>query len=157
MTSKDIILIKLPFKSTNRKFGKTLCVLYADQKGVYNMRVKLSFLLAICGDGDGDRDNPMWWHEDWMGEGTTVEICVAFVTRIVDDLAERYPGRCFCFKMDNLKVHKNPVTMNIILNGGHQLAFQVMHYAVDGAIEYVFNTIYMRLSLYYNRINPIDE
>ena len=77
--------------------------------------------------------------------------------RIIGDLEERYPGRSFCFTMDNLNVHKNPAVVNVILNGGHRLVFRAPYYAVDGAIEYVSNTIHTGLLSYYNTITTMEE
>ena len=43
--------------------------------------------------------------------------------------------------MDNLNVHTNPMVVNAIINDGHKLVFRAPYYAVDGAIEYIFNVI----------------
>ena len=149
----DIDEMGLFLESTNRKFGKTLRGLRADQKGVYNRGLKMNFLAGVC----GDRVDPMRWSIDWIGEGTTVEIFLGFMTTIVDDLGERYPDRSFCFTMDNLNVHKNPAVVNLVLNAGHRLVFRAPYYAVDGAIEYVFNTIHTGLLSYYNTVSTMDE
>ena len=74
-------------ESTNMKFGKTLRGLRADQKGAYNTGVKMNFLAAIC----GDNDDLMRWHEDCIGEGTSVERFLAFVHMILVELTEKYP------------------------------------------------------------------
>ena len=149
----DLDEMGLFLESTNRKFGKTLRGLRADDKGAYNHGVKMKFLAAISGDGD----DPMRWHVDWIGEGTTVERFLDFVELIVGDLADRYPGRSFCFTMDNLNVHKNPAVVNVIFSGGHRLVFRAPYYAVDGAIEYVFNTIHTGLLSYYNTITMMEK
>ena len=149
----DLDEMGLFLESTNRKFGKMVRGLRADNKGAYNRGVKMSFLVAVS----GDVDDPMRWHVDWIGEGTTVERFLAFVERIVGNLEDRYMGRSFYFTMDNLNVHKNLAVVNVILNGGHRLVFRAPYYAVDGAIEYVFNTIHTGLLLYYNTITTMDE
>ena len=140
-------------QSTNRKFGKTLRGLHADQNRVYNWGLKMDFLAGVC----GDRVDPMRWSMDWIGEGTTVEIFLGFMTIIVDDLGERYPGRSFCFTMNNLNVHKNPVVVNHVLNARHQLVFQTPYYTVDDVIENIFNTIHTGLLSYYNTVSTMDE
>ena len=149
----DINKMGLFLESTNRQFGKTLTWLRADQKQVYIRDLKLNFLAAAC----GDRVDPMRWSVDWIGEGTTVEVFLEFMTTIVDNLGNRYPNQSFCFTMDNLNVHKNPAVVNLILNAGHWLVFWVLYYAVDGAIEYAFNTIHTGLLSYYNTITTMDE
>jgi len=65
----DMNEMGLFLESTNRKFGKTLRGLQADGQGPYNRGVKMKFLVAIC----GNENDPMRWHEHWIGEGTTVE------------------------------------------------------------------------------------
>ena len=76
---------------------------------------------------------------------------------ILDDLEARYPGRSFCFTKDNLNVHKNPAVIFEIINRGHRIVFRAPYWAVDGAIEYVFNTIHTGLLTYYNEISTMDE
>ena len=56
----DIDEMGLVLESSNRKFGKTVRGLRADQKGKYNRGVKMNFLAAICGDSN----DPMRWHVD---------------------------------------------------------------------------------------------
>ena len=43
--------------------------------------------------------------------------------------------------MDNLLAHKNPAVIELIVMSGHRFCFRAPYYPVDGAIEYVFNTI----------------
>ena len=149
----DMDEMGLFLESTNRKFGKTLRGLRADEQGPYNRGVKMNFLAAIC----GDENDPMRWHEHWIGEGTTVERFLDFIELILNDLQQRHPGRSFCFTLDNLNVHRNPAVVQEILNHGHRLVFRAPYYAVDGAIEYVFNTIHTGLLSYYNKISTMDE
>ena len=54
-------------------------------------------------------------------------------------------------------MHRNPAVVQEILNHGHRLVFRAPYYAVDGAIEYVFNTIHTGLLSYYNKISTMDE
>jgi transposase len=51
--------------------------------------------------------------------------------------------------MDNLNSHHNALVTQLIYNAGHKLAFRAPYYAVDGPIEYVFNTLqnYLRINL----------
>ena len=86
-----------------------------------------------------------------------MERLLDFVLRIVRDLAKRYPGKSFCFMVDNLNVYKNAAVVNEILNADHHLVFRAPYYAVDRAIEYVFNTIHTGLLLYYNETNTMEE
>ena len=43
--------------------------------------------------------------------------------------------------MDNLLAHKNPAVIGLVIASGHRFCLRAPYYPVDGAIEYVFNTI----------------
>ena len=59
--------------------------------------------------------------------------------------------------MDNLNFHHNAAVLNDIYNHGHRLFFREPYWAVNGAIQYVFNTILTRLLMYYNKITTMEE
>ena len=59
--------------------------------------------------------------------------------------------------MDNLNVHKNHAVVMEIMNQGYRLVFCAPYWEVDGAIEYVFNTIHTGLLSYYNQIAIMEE
>ena len=59
--------------------------------------------------------------------------------------------------MDNLNVHKNPLVIGLILNAGHQVVFRAPYWSVDGAIEYVFNTVHTLLEILFDNIADMDE
>ena len=123
-------------------------------KGIYNRAgQKLNVLLAIC----GDNNDPMRFSHLWTGEGTTLLIYYNFMRSIIDELERRHPGRSFCFTKDNLNVHKNPIIMDLISNAGHRVVFRAPYYAVDGAIEYVFNTLQTNLMVEYNNLHSLDD
>jgi len=54
-------------------------------------------------------------------------------------------------------VHKNPIIMDLISNAGHRVVFRAPYYAVDGAIEYVFNTVQTNLMVEYNNLHSLDD
>ena len=56
--------------------------------------------------------------------------------------------------MDNLNLHRHPVTTNLIYARGHHVVFRVPYWSYDGAIEYVFNTLQTRLQM---EINGVDN
>jgi hypothetical protein len=56
--------------------------------------------------------------------------------------------------MDNLNLHRHPVTTNLIYASGHRMVFQVPYWSCDGAIEYVFNTLQAHLQM---EINGVDN
>ena len=49
--------------------------------------------------------------------------------------------------MDNLNIHKHPMILDLIEEGGHRIVFRAPYWSCDGPIEYVFNTIYMKLQM----------
>ena len=97
------------------------------------------------------------WLETWTGKGTALNRFYDFVEMVVNDLNDRFPGRIFTFTMDNLNVHKNPLVMGLILNGGHRVVYRAPYWSVDGAIEYVFNTIHTMVEVLFNNINNLDD
>ena len=137
----------------NHRFGKSVAALRCSQEGVYHRGRKLNLLLAIC----GDPVLAMRWHEIWLDGGTTIIRFHDFIRRILDDLAERKPGILFVFTMDNLNSHKNPVILNMIHAAGHRYVFRAPYWPVDGAVEYVFNTIQTRLQCYFNQMTEVNE
>ena len=59
--------------------------------------------------------------------------------------------------MDNLNVHRNQLIENIIEDARHRVVYRAPYWSVDGAIEYVFNTIHTKLQQQYQQINNMDE
>ena len=57
------------------------------------------------------------------------------------------PGVNYCFTMDNLNIHKNPIIMDLIEVAGHRIFYRAPYWLCDGAIEYVFNTIHTKLQM----------
>ena len=139
-------------EAQDRKFGKTVAALRCHQNGAYGQGRKVNLILAIS----GDNADPMRWHEMWMEGGTTITRCHDFIRRILADLALRHPGRQFVFTMDNLGAHKNPLVLNEITAAGHLYVFRAPYWPVDGAVEYVFNTLHVRLQFYFNRLTTIE-
>jgi hypothetical protein len=92
-----------------------------------------------------------------MDGGTTIESFLDFINHILYDMAQNHPGRLFVFKMDNLNAHKNPLILNALLNSGHRYVFHAPYWPVDGAVEYVFNSIQSKLRIYFNRLETVDD
>ena len=66
---------------------------------------------------------------------------------LLDWLGIDRPGWSFLFTMDNLNLHKHPVTTNLIYARGHRVVFRAPYWSCDGAIEYLFNTLQTRLQM----------
>jgi hypothetical protein len=49
--------------------------------------------------------------------------------------------------MDNLNLHRHPVTANLIYACGHRVVFRMPYWSCDGTIEYVFNMLQTRLQM----------
>ena len=58
-----------------------------------------------------------------------------FLGRVIDRLMIDHPVRSFCFTMDNLNTHKNPMVLNLITGEGHHYLFRAPYWSVDGPIE----------------------
>ena len=120
---------------------------------MYGKGEKVNLLLAICGNDVGR----MHWHEKWMHGGTTIERFFDFIDHILDDLAQNHPGGSFVFTMDNLNSHKNPLILNGLLNSGHRYVFRAPYWPFDGAVEYVFNSIQLKLKIYFNWLETMND
>ena len=59
--------------------------------------------------------------------------------------------------MDNLNLHRHLVTTNLIYARGHRMVFRGPYWSYDGAIEYVFNTLQMRLQMEINEVNNVFQ
>ena len=57
------------------------------------------------------------------------------------------PNETFCFTMDNLNIHKHPLILDMIEDAGHRIVFHAPYWSCDGPIEYVFNTIHVKLQM----------
>ena len=49
--------------------------------------------------------------------------------------------------MDNLNIHKHAMILDLIEDGGHRVVFRAPYWSCDGLIEYVFNTIHVKLQM----------
>ena len=123
-------------ETANRSSGKAYINVRVREEGPYNHSEKWTLTMAISGDEDGDR-----WLDFEKKSGTTVTDFYILIVGIIDDIGPGTPLRRRCFTFDNLLAHKNPAILNLIVDSGHRFCFRAPYYPVDGAIEYVFNTI----------------
>ena len=65
----------------------------------------------------------------------------------IEYLNVKRPGVNYCFTMDNLSIHKNPIITALVENAGHCVVYCAPYWLCDGAIEYVFNTIHTKLQM----------
>ena len=56
-----------------------------------------------------------------------------------------------------MTAHHNPAIVWAIIAAGHRVAFRAPFYPVDGAIEYVFNTIQQQLTYRMHEITDAQE
>ncbi len=107
----------------------------------------------------GDRNYNMEWHDVWSQEegGTDVYRVNVFLQRVIARLAIDHPDRSFCFTMDNLNLHKNPMVLNLITGAGHRYLFRAPYWSADGPIEYVFNAIHTHLLMFFTEIQDLDQ
>jgi hypothetical protein len=158
VSTRDMIDIDecgMKIEATNPRFGKCVSWERCWIEGAYNRDRKLNLLMAISADPQLN----MEWHDIWpQGEGgTTVFRYYVFLERIIAWLAEHWPGRSFCFTADNLNVHHDENIIDLITSNGHRYLFRAPYWAVDGPMEYIFNTLHVHLLVYYGEVNDLDE
>lgn len=128
-------------ESANRKHGKSYIGCRVKEPGPYSKSEKWNLLLAISGErAVPGRPSPRW-RKIWLDGGTTVDKMIEFITEILTDLGPATPNNRRCFTMDNLTAHHNHAVTALIYESGHRLVFRAPYYAVDGPIEYSFNTL----------------
>ena len=112
----------------------------------------VSLLMAISGD---ERVGEAFsFHRCFTEEGTNLWRFFNYMRNLMDWLDNNRPGWSFLFTMDNLNLHRHPVTTNLIYAHGHCVVFRAPYWSCDVAIEYVFNTLQMRLQM---EINGVDN
>lgn len=145
------------FKVTDkdRKRGKVRGWRRCDARGKYKKGAgSTSLLMGIS----GDEVDPFEFHQQFSSGGTGLWRFYCFMRDFIDWLTTNRPGRSFCFTMDNLNVHKNPMILNMIENAGHRIVFRAPYWSCDGPIEYVFNTIHTMLQMDEdNGVETIDD
>ena len=125
-------------------------------EGQYNRAKKVNCMMAVSADPQYN----MEWHTVWPQdeEGTTIHwVVYALFELIIDQLDIDYPGRSFCFTMDNINIHHNSMIIILITDRGHQYIFWSPYWPVDGPVEYIFNTIHTQLMMYYNKIENLVQ
>ena len=129
-------------ETADRKYGKCEVGRRVKQAGPYSKGVKLNIIMAISGDPNGRR-----WSHMWTNGGTTNELFIDFIEHILSTLPHGNEGRRYVFTMDNLNAHLNGQAIALIHLHGHRVCFRAPYYPIDGAIEYVFNSLQTRLKL----------
>ena len=129
-------------ETADRKYGKCEIGRRVKEAGPYSKSTKLNIIMAISGDPAGHR-----WFHTWSDGGTTNELFVDFIQYLMESLPHGNLGRRYCITMDNLNAHLNPQVMALIAHHGHRVVMRAPYYPIDGAIEYVFNTLQTRLRL----------
>lgn len=140
----DIDEAEFKVEHSNKKIGKVVRELQCDEVRRYNRDEKSNLLLCI----GGDENDPILFHEMWEREVTTLFRFYSFVEESLEHLATHHPSHCFVFMMDNLNAQ--------IRNAGHGLVYRAPYWSLDGAVEYVFNTIHTKLQRRHHQINDLD-
>ncbi len=140
-------------ESQNRKFGKVTWERRCDARGKYKKGAgSVRLLMAISGD-ERARE-ALSFHRCFTKGGTNLWRFFNYMRNLMDWLDNNRPGRSFLFTMDNLNLHRHPVTTYLIYADGHHVVFRAPYWSCDGAIEYVFNTLQTRLQM---EINGVDN
>ncbi len=59
--------------------------------------------------------------------------------------------------MDNLNLHKHPMTITLVYLHGHRVVFWAPYWSCDGAIEYIFNTLQTELQMEINGLDSVFQ
>ena len=125
----------------NRSYGKSFIGFRVREEGVYSKSEKWNLLLAVCGQDGTAQQAARRWANIWLEGGTTVDKMLEFIQNILDDIGIANEENFFVFTMDNLNSHKNVGVIALIHLYGHGVVYRAPYWAVDGAIEYIFNTL----------------
>jgi len=127
-----------------RRYGKAHVRSRCRQVGPYTREGSTHLILAISGCPIGGR---RWVHIRPGHSGTTIFDFYYFIHDVIQDLGPGTPQRRYCFILDNLIVHKNPLVLWLILISGHRFVFRAPYWPVDAPIEYVFNVVENALTI----------
>ena len=150
----DIDEAKFKLESQNRGRGKAKRHRRVDTRGKY---VKGSPGVSLIMGISGDEQDPFEFHQMFSHGGTDTWRFYCFMREFIDWLDTNRPGETFCFTLDNLNIHKQPVILDLIEFAGHRVVFRAPYWSCDGAIEYVFNTIHTMLEMSDTEANNADE
>ena len=130
------------FKEADRRGGKAYVGVRVREPGPFGREYeKTNLLMAICGEPGIEGQPARRWAETWSEGGTTIVRVFNFVQEILNDIGMGTADNWYVFTMDNLNSHKNAAVVALIHGHGHGVVYRAPYYAVDGAIEYFFNTL----------------
>ena len=137
-------------QSSNRPHGKAYKGMRVRELGPYQKGEKWNVLLAVCGEDPQNGNAARRWMDVWLEGGTTVTRMLDFMAVVLQDIGHANDDQFYVFTMDNLNSHRNVAVVALIHLYGHGVIYRAPYWAVDGAIEYIFNTILnlMRGELY---------
>ena len=150
----DIDEARFKLESQNRNRGKVMRHRRCDARGKYKKgEPGVSLIMGVSGDSQ----DPFEFHQQFSEGGTNLWRFFCFMEDFIEWLATNRPGQTFCFTMDNLNIHKDPIILDMIEAAGHRVVFRAPYWSCDGAIEYVFNTIHTMLQSADNVVDNVDE
>lgn len=141
----------------NRSRGKAFVGVRVRDFGPYEKSDKLNFICAVCGEDGNAQNQSRRWADSWLAGGTTNDRMVDFVQMILDDIGPANGNNFYVFTMDNLNSHKCAAVQNLIHLYGHGVVYRAPYWAVDGPIEYVFNTLQSMLKSRLHQIRNMDD
>jgi len=138
----------------DRKRGKVTKQRRVNSKGKYKKGDRnVSLLMGIS----GDQQDPFEFHQTFSEGGTNQYRFFCFMEDFIAWLVLNRPNQQFCFTMDNLNLHKHPMIRDMIDEAGHRVVFRAPYWSCDGAIEYVFNTIHVKLQMCETNVSTVDD
>ena len=127
--------------TVNRTYGKAYVGCWVNEVGPYSKSEKWTLLLAVCGEESvGDQASHRWANV-WLEGGNTIHRFMNFMETILESIGYATEENFYVFTMDNLNTHRNIAVIALIHLFGHGVVFRAPYWAVDGPIEFIFNTI----------------
>ena len=114
----------------------------------------MSLIMGISGDKEFD---DLFFHRTYTEGGTDTVRIYVFMKDFIEYLEGRCPGRKFLFTMDNLNIHKVAIILHLIHEHGHRVVYRAPYWSCDGPIEYVFNTLQVKIQMCFNEIDSVVE
>ncbi len=99
--------------------------------------------MGVCGDAT----DPFEFHQQFTHGGTGLWRFYCYMRNFIEFLDVNRPGNYYCFTMDNLNIHKNPIVTDLIEGAGHCVVYHAPYWSCNGVIKYVFNTIHTKLQM----------
>jgi hypothetical protein len=121
----DIDEAKFKLESQDCKRGKVTWQRQCDARGRYKKGAGgINLIMGICGDAT----NLFEFHQQFTHGGTGLWRFYCYMRNFIEFLDVNCPGNLYCFTMDNLYIHKNPIITDMIESAGHRVVYRAPYW-----------------------------